>query len=503
MLGSPAPRRSRRAWGFRVQRRLFVLFLLLSLLPALALLALNWRMSQRLLGYLESPGLSAAMDSSLALARGALEREKAAVLARADVLAAEQAAGRAPRTDDEAIAWQQRTGGAAAGPDSLLALLAARGASPPAPGTVEVERLGGRSILVAAGGPAGALLVAVPLDPLLDSALGTVVEGSRRQRQLAGAYQDLLRSETLLTLLLLGLVLVLLALWFSRALARQLAAPLAELVRGTERIAAGDLAHRVQVAAPDELGELVAAFNRMGAQLADSRERRLRAERLAAWQGIARRLAHEIKNPLTPITLAMHRIERRSDDPAVRESIAAVLEEAANLQRLADEFSLFARLPAPVPAPLELRGLLAGVLELYLPPERFHAQWEGWPAAVALEADPGQLRQALANLVKNAAEAMGTAGTLTLRYRSAAGWHHLDIEDEGPGFSGDPEAVFEPYVTSKAAGTGLGLAIARRIAEDHGGRLGAANRPAGGARLSLALPAAIPAAGGGKGSEHA
>ena len=485
-----------------MQRRLFLLFLLFSLLPTLALLALNWRMSQRLLAYLESPGLSAAMESSLALARGALEQEKAAVLARADVLAAEQAAGRAPVAAGEALAWRLRDGAAAAGPDSLLALLTELAEAPPR-GEVEVEQLGGRSVLVAAGGPTGALLVAVPLDSLLDAALGTVVEGSRRQRQLAGAYQSLLRSETLLSLLLLGLVLVLLSLWSSRALARQIAAPLAGLLRGTERIAAGDLEHRVEVVARDELGELVSAFNRMGAQLADSRERRLRAERLAAWQGIARRLAHEIKNPLTPITLAMHRIERRSEDPAVRESIAAVLEEAANLQRLADEFSLFARLPAPVTAPLELRGLLAGVLELYLPAERYQVRWEGWPAALPLAADPGQLRQLLANLVKNAAEAMGEAGTLTLRYRAEAGWHCVDIDDEGPGFAGDPEAVFEPYTTSKAAGTGLGLAIARRIAEDHGGRLGAANRPEGGARLSLALPATLPRSAGGTGGEHA
>jgi nitrogen fixation/metabolism regulation signal transduction histidine kinase len=342
-----------------------------------------------------------------------------------------------------------------------------------------------------------------PVDLRLDAALASVVEGAARQRQVAGAYQDLLRSETLLTLLLLGLVLALLALWFSRALARQLAAPLAELVHGTERIAAGDLEHRVTVKARDELGELVAAFNRMGAQLAESRERRLRAERLAAWQGIARRLAHEIKNPLTPITLAMHRIERRSEDPAVRESIAAVLEEAGNLQRLADEFSLFARLPAPVPAPLELRGLLAGVLELYLAAERYPVRWEGWPQALPLVADPGQLRQLLANLVKNAAEAMGEAGTLTLRYRAEGGGHCLDIEDEGPGFAGDPEAVFEPHVTSKAAGTGLGLAIARRIAEDHGGRLRAANLPTGGARLTLELPAARAGDGGEGGGEHA
>jgi len=476
------------ARGFRVQRRLFVLFLLSSLLPALALLALNWRMSQRLLSYLESPGLSAAMESSLALARGALEREKGMAKAHADTLAAQFAAGRTPAATRE-FAWRLRDGSALGGSDSLQALLAAEIDEQPEPGSARILHDGGRTVVLAAGGSDGRLLVAMPLAPDLDAALGAVAEGSRRQRQLAGAYQEFLRSALLLTLTLLGAVLLTASLWLSYILARQIAAPLAELVRGTERIAAGDLEHRVRVKARDELAELVRAFNRMGEELATSRERRLRAERLAAWQGIARRLAHEIKNPLTPITLAMHRIERRSADPAVSESIAAVLEETANLARLADEFSLFARLPAPVPQPLELRALLTEVIALYLPAERFRARWVGWPTAVPLAADPGQLRQALANLVKNAGEAMGERGALTLRYARQAGWHRLELDDEGPGFAGDPEALFEPYVTSKAAGTGLGLAIARRIVEDHGGQLTALALPAGGARFTLALPA--------------
>ncbi|MCB9514534.1 MAG: hypothetical protein H6694_09520 [Candidatus Latescibacteria bacterium] len=238
------------------------------------------------------------------------------------------------------------------------------------------------------------------------------------------------------------------------------------------------------------------AFNGMGEQLQRSRDERLRAERVAAWQGVARRLAHEIKNPLTPITLAMHRIERRSEDPAVRESIAAVLEETANLQRLADEFSQFARLPAPAPEPVDLRALLAGVVELYLPAERCRARWEGWPETLRVSGDPGQLRQALGNLVKNAAEAMGAGGALTLRYAPLADVHRIDLEDEGPGLEGDPERLFEPYVTHKATGTGLGLAVARKIVEDHGGRLSAASLdpPAHGARLRVELPCGEPAA---------
>jgi nitrogen fixation/metabolism regulation signal transduction histidine kinase len=480
-----------------VQRRLFLLFLLLSFLPVLALLGVNWQMSQRLLATLDSPGMAQATESALALARSTLEREKAGALARAQALAASRAAGLEAQAEPGS-AWRLRSDGAAQGPDSVATLLTGLGpAELPAPGQVaSLERGGSRYLLAAAGRGADALLLLEPLDPALADVLARVAAGSGRQRQLRGVYRELLRSDAVLTLIVLGAGLLALALWLSRRLARQLAAPLGELVEGTERIAAGDLEHRVTARAKDELAELVVAFNRMGEQLQRSRDERLRAERLAAWQGVARRLAHEIKNPLTPITLAMHRIERRSEDATVRESIAAVLEETANLQRLADEFSQFARLPAPAPESVDLRALLAGLVELYLPDERCLARWEGWPEALPLRGDPGQLRQALGNLVKNAAEAMGSGGTLTLRYTALADVHRVDLEDEGPGLHGDPEALFEPYVTHKATGTGLGLAVARKIVEDHGGRLTAASlpAPAHGARLRVELPRAEPAA---------
>ena len=347
--------------------------------------------------------------------------------------------------------------------------------------------------LAASSWPAGQgesrLLYLRSLDPRLTASLEAVAQGGGRHRQLRGFYRELLRGDIVIGLVLLGLALLLLSLWFSRLLARQIAAPLGELVRGTERIAAGELDYRVTARARDEVADLVQAFNRMGADLQRGREELLRAERVAAWQGIARRLAHEIKNPLTPINLAMHRIEGRCDDPAVSESIEAVLEETANLKRLADEFSLFAKLPEPDFAPLDLGELLAGVLELYLPEERYTACWQGWPERLPLAADAGQLRQLLSNLVKNAAEAMGTSGALTLRYHREGELHALEIEDSGPGFECDPDRLFEPYVTSKAAGTGLGLAIARKIAEDHGGDLRAENIAAGGARFLLRLPA--------------
>ena len=499
-----------------MQRRLFLLFLLFALLPAAVFLVVDWQLSRRHLAYLDSPGLAQALESGLSLARRALDAEKTAAAGEAVRLAGRVAAGETPPAPPGG-AWLARdamgassapgtaadggeaAGGAAgagaaaggavaAGPADLLALLADR-AAPASP-----ERLaaaGGDWLLAAAPLPGGRrLLLLRPLDPDLAAALDAAARGGRRHRQLRLYYGELLRGDTLLTLAAVVVLLMAAALWLSRRLARQLGGPLRELARGTERVAAGDLDHRVAVRAPAEVGELVDAFNAMTGRLAKSQAELRRAERVAAWQGIARRLAHEIKNPLTPINLALHRIRTRSAEPAVVESVTAALEETGNLKRLADEFSAFARLPAPARRPVDLVELLRGQVELYAGGGAMDVVWEGWPDALVLDADPGLLRQAFGNLLKNAAEAMAGRGRLVLALaRPGPDIVTASIADSGPGLAQPAEELFEPAVSTKPGGSGLGLAITRRIVEEHGGRLEAETGPAGGAVFRVTLPA--------------
>jgi len=284
---------------------------------------------------------------------------------------------------------------------------------------------------------------------------------------------------------------LLISLYLSRRMARQIARPVKALARGTEQVAGGNLDVSIDVDAPDELGHLIGAFNRMTADLKNSKNDLIRAERVAAWQGIARRLAHEIKNPLTPISLAMHRIEKRTDDPATADSIATVLEEVDNLTRLADEFSLYARLPEPAFETVDLGDLLRSVVDLYVDRNRVTVNrpdsktGEHW----RVRADSGQMRQVLANVVKNAVAAMAGKGVLTVRLNRNAGLVTATVADTGPGLPEPVDQIFEPYFTTRSTGTGLGLAIARKIVEDHGGRLEAANNESGGAAISLTLPA--------------
>ncbi len=279
------------------------------------------------------------------------------------------------------------------------------------------------------------------------------------------------------------------------ALAGRIARPVGALARGARAIAAGELGHQVDVRASGEIAALVEAFNAMSRDLKSTTERAAMAERVAAWQGVARRLAHEIKNPLTPIRmsvetlLAAHRAQRPDFDEIFLESSRAVLEEVERLRRIVDEFSKFARLPKPQLAELDLAELASTVLSLYSsPPGGIRIARELEPGLL-VQADRDQLAQVLINLVTNAEQAMPQGGCIRVRARALdEGQVALEVEDEGPGVRPeDRPGLFEPYFTTKEGGTGLGLAIALRIAQEHGGRLEELGQGEGGARFRLTL----------------
>ncbi|MGB0497784.1 MAG: ATP-binding protein [Rubricella sp.] len=225
------------------------------------------------------------------------------------------------------------------------------------------------------------------------------------------------------------------------------------------------------------------------------------AQRMAAWGDVARRIAHEIKNPLTPIQLSAERM-RRKYGPQIAEGregfdqIADVIVRQTNdLRRIVDEFSRFARLPEPRLTEVDLRTLIEDALVLRDEEGgdvRFVADLPAEPVRARL--DPGLIGQALSNLVKNAGEAVaeggGGTGVVTIRIERGEGEIVVLVEDDGPGLpEGAADRLFEPYVTTRDKGTGLGLPIVRKIVEDHGGRLILENREGGGARARIHLPA--------------
>lgn len=269
----------------------------------------------------------------------------------------------------------------------------------------------------------------------------------------------------------------------ARYTARRIGGPVGELARSADRLAAGDLAHRATVHAEDEIGHLVTSFNRMAAEIERSRADLLRAERIAAWRDVAQRIAHEIRNPLTPVKLAVHRLRARvHQDAEAQDSLRSIAEEVESLQRIAETFSEFAKLPEPRFEAVDLARIAKSVVDLFRPTApQIAFELQGDPEAPIL-ADPDQMRRAATNLVKNAIEAIGDhPGIVRVHVHSAGGKVKLEVSDNGPGVPQQVRAsVFRPGFTTKSGGSGLGLALVHRIARDHDGELRLGESTAGG-----------------------
>lgn len=266
------------------------------------------------------------------------------------------------------------------------------------------------------------------------------------------------------------------ATWVARITARRISRPVHELADAADRVAAGDLSHRAAARAEGEIGDLVSAFNRMTAQLERSRDELLRMERIAAWRDVARRVAHEIRNPLTPVRLAVHRLRSRvPDDEQALECLRSIGEEVDSLARISEAFSEFAAMPEAKFGSADLAQVARSVVELFRDASpSVRVEYDG-PDSLPLVADRDHLRRAATNLVKNASEALAGSdrpGTVRVRVAPEGTRAVLEVCDDGPGVP--PEirgSLFRPGVSRRAGGSGLGLAMVQRIATDHRGAL--------------------------------
>jgi len=299
-------------------------------------------------------------------------------------------------------------------------------------------------------------------------------------------------------------------------LARGVSRRIGELARATRLVGEGDLNIRVPEGGGDEIADLAGAFNRMLGEVESSRGRIEYLQRISAWQEMARRLAHEIKNPLTPIQLAVQEIHRRyaGGDSEYQRLVDTTLEivedEVGTLRRLVGEFSDFARLPQACLERADLAEFLRDQAARFGVRDGERDSGEGLDellslggaAQIAVEfalpeqpseamIDRQMLRRVLFNLVRNAAQAVlgqGDGRVLVTLEREGEFWN-LDVADNGPGIALElRETVFDPYVTTKDDGTGLGLSIVKKIVIEHGGTIRADESSLGGARLRVRLP---------------
>jgi signal transduction histidine kinase len=288
------------------------------------------------------------------------------------------------------------------------------------------------------------------------------------------------------------------ALLLAVLLARSLGRPIAELAAEARKVAT-DQANPLRVRGSGEIAELVQAFDRMLEDLAVTRARLAATTRVAAWREVARRVAHEVKNPLAPNRAAvetLRRLRARGDpafDEYFDEATRTVLDEVHRIANIVTEFTRFARLPAPRPQEVDVEEVVRHVLQLQKSTaEGVRLEHEVVGTIPRVQADRDQVVQVLVNLVQNAVEAVKEkpSGRVVVRVEAGRqGLVDITVQDNGPGVA--PEIagrLFEPYATTKAAGTGLGLAIAQRIAMEHDGELSYLGAVNGGAVFRFVLP---------------
>jgi len=300
--------------------------------------------------------------------------------------------------------------------------------------------------------------------------------------------------------LLVGGVALALGILLSWWAAVRVTRPVGKLVVGAREVASGNWDARVTIHSRDEIGALAGAFNQMTGQLAEQRERLIQTERVAAWRELARRLAHELKNPLFPLQITVENLRRAREqnandfDEVLRESTDTLLAEIQNLKTIVNRFSDFAKMPRPELHSLDVNEMVRGVTRLFEP--RFIAPGE--PKITTelhldeklpvIQADSVLLHRAIGNLVLNAIDAMPNGGKLTLRTMTHDGGVRLEISDTGAGLTREEcERLFTPYYTTKLHGTGLGLAIVQSVVSDHGGRISVSSEPGHGTTFRIEL----------------
>ena len=294
-----------------------------------------------------------------------------------------------------------------------------------------------------------------------------------------------------------ALLFVLLGAGIGHSMAERIADPIRRLTRAAQRIARGDLDARVAARSADELQRFVEAFNRMAGELKAQRAELERTYRLEAWAEMARQVAHEIKNPLTPIQLSAEHLVRVHADrgrplaPALEQCVESILSQVTLLRRIATEFSSFAAAPQARLALTSMAELVSEVIRPYQVGlgDRVIVEVDVSGSLPQVLLDRYLLAQALTNIIENALHAMPGRGTLSIAGAEGDGWVRLRVTDTGVGMDAEALArIFEPYFSTKSGGTGLGLVIAKRNVELSGGRIEVRSEKGVGTQVVLTFP---------------
>jgi signal transduction histidine kinase len=336
---------------------------------------------------------------------------------------------------------------------------------------------------------------AMPLKGRNGELLGVLLLGSSR-KELVTLKREILRTAAVVSIaaLLIGL---LMAWWVSRRITK----PVEELSAAAHEVATGRWDTQIEVNSNDEIGQLAGAFNDMTKTLAAQKEKLVQTERVAAWRELARRLAHELRNPLFPLQITVENLQRaRQLGPAqfqevFSEATATLKAELANLNTIVGRFSDFSKMPTPHFIQVNVNEALRNAVRLFEP--QFTAV--GKPSITTeyflseslpeIDGDADLLHRAFQNLVLNAMDAMPAGGTLTLRTSDRGETVRIEVVDTGKGLTPEEcSRLFTPYYTTKHQGTGLGLAIVQSVVSDHHGTISVSSEENRGTTFQIDLP---------------
>lgn len=336
---------------------------------------------------------------------------------------------------------------------------------------------------------------AMPLIGRNNELLGVLLLGSSR-KELVTLQRQILKTaaEVALAALLVGL---LMSWWISSRITK----PVEELANGAREVASGCWDTHIDVKGSDEIGQLAGAFNEMTQTLAAQKEKLVQTERVAAWRELARRLAHELRNPLFPLQITVENLQRARQLGAEQfqevfsESTATLKAELTNLNSIVGRFSDFSKMPAPEFSQVNVNETLRDAVKLFEP--QFNAV--GKPVVTTeyflsdslpeIDADPTLLHRAFQNLVLNALDAMPAGGTLTFRTSDKDEFVRVEVSDTGKGLTPEEcSRLFTPYYTTKVQGTGLGLAIVQSVVSDHHGTISVTSEEGHGTTFRIDLP---------------
>jgi len=312
-------------------------------------------------------------------------------------------------------------------------------------------------------------------------------------------YQNFFRIGIIILYTFFAAPMILLAILISFLLTDELLRPLVSLEEATKHVTEGDFSIRILSRPDNELSMLVNSFNKMVSELDKSRKKLRQTEKIAAWQDIAQRLAHELKNPLTPIKLSAERIRKKyHTNPeqigrVVEPAVESIISEVENLNKLLSEFRDFARIPNPQKQWINIHKVVSDVLQIFRESSPGVNIQLNMPENLQIKADPAQMKQVFTNLANNAIEALGGPGSLSVHAdlvkKANSHYCRIQVHDTGHGIEAKHhEEVFNPYFTTKKSGTGLGLAIVERIIFDHNGQIWFESKQDRGTTFFIDLP---------------